>query len=211
MKIIIAACFVAIGINSLAQTPACPCTATTRKANQHRSGAKHTARYNNFAVKEDTITVSYINKWEKKYKAKTASIKTTPTQAASKRKQDTPEDSLYTLKGFMWFVSQESNECDFHIEIGAENVFGNLVIVEVTNENTALQKKIREVLAERGLKIMDCTTSNNNVAHFDDPLPVIVIGLGFYDASHKPDTNHGDVHTRKYSWELHPVQDIIFL
>ena len=58
---------------------------------------------------------------------------------------------------------------------------------------------------------MDCTTSNNNVAHFDDPLPVIVIGLGFYDASHKPDTNHGDVHTRKYSWELHPVQDIIFL
>jgi hypothetical protein len=40
---------------------------------------------------------------------------------------------------------------------------------------------------------------------------VLVTGVGFYDATHKPDTNHGDKHTRKYAWELHPVKEITFL
>jgi hypothetical protein len=192
------------------QTTACPCIAGTKKANQHRSDAKHVTNYEDFILKEDTITVAYINKWERKYKTKTMELKVTPTNPASQRKHDTPEDTLYILKGFIWLVKQEDNDCDFHMEIGPENVFGNRIIVEVTKENTALQKKIREELTARGLKIMNCNTSNNNVAHFDTPVPVIVIGLGFYDASHKPNTNHGDVHTKKYSWELHPVKDIIF-
>jgi hypothetical protein len=58
---------------------------------------------------------------------------------------------------------------------------------------------------------MHCGTSSSNVAHFDVPIHVVVTGLGFYDKSHASDTNHGDVHTKKYSWELHPVRDIDFL
>ena len=183
----------------------------TKKANQHRSDAKHVTSYEDFILKEDTISVEYMHKWEAKFKNKVTNIKTTPTNPASKRKNGTPEDTLYILKGFLWFVSQEGNDCDFHIEIGTDNVFKTRIIVEVTKENTVLQKKIREELFGRGLTIMDCNTHSSNEAHFDTPLPVIIIGLGFYDKSHAPNTNHGDIHTKKFSWELHPVQDIIFL
>jgi hypothetical protein len=210
MKAILCFLFLAVCFDSFAQTPGCPCTASTQKANQHRSGAKHVTNYDNFILKEDTITVTYINKWEKKYKSKTKTIKTTPGNVASERKHDTPEDTLYILKGFMWFVKQEDNDCDLHIEIGPQNVLGNRIVVEVAKENSILQQKILDTLFNQGLKIMNCSTSNTKTAHFDEPLPVIVTGLGFYDASHKPKTNHGDVHTRKYSWELHPVRDIIF-
>lgn len=210
MRVLVFILFVNGYIYCKAQKPTCPCSAGTKKANQHRSGAKHVTNYEDFVLKEDTITVAYINKWEKKFKAKTNTIKTIPTNPASKRKSGTPEDTLYVLKGFMWFVSQEDNDCDFHIEIGTDNVFANRIVVEVTKENTELQKKIRKELDARGEKILDCNTSSTEVAHFDNPIPVIIIGLGFYDTSHKPNTNHGDVHTKKYSWELHPVQEIIF-
>ena len=210
MRVIFCSLLFAIRLNVAAQTPTCSCSPGTKKANQQRSGAKHATNYEDFVSKDDTITVAYINKWERKYKTKTSTISVTPSNPASKRKPDTPEDTLYILKGFLWFVKQEENDCDFHIEIGPQNVFGNRIIIEVTKENTSLQQKIREELTARDLKIMNCNTHNNNVAHFDDPVPVVVIGLGFYDKSHKPDTNHGDVHTKRYSWELHPVKDIIF-
>ena len=189
----------------------CPCIATTKKKNQHRSEAKHATNYDDFVLKEDTITTAYINKWERKYRTKTSSISRTPTNPASKRKHDTPEDSLYILKGFMWFVKLEGNDCDFHIEIGPRNVIGNRIIIEVTRENIELQKKIKDKLDELGLKIMHCGTSSSNTAHYDVPIPVVVTGLGFYDVSHAPNTNHGDIHSKKYSWELHPVRDIEFL
>lgn len=189
----------------------CSCIATTDIERQHRSGAKHATNYDDFVLKEDTITTKYINKWERKYKTKTSTIKTAPANPASNRKNNTPEDSLYILKGYMWFVKLEGNDCDFHIEIGPKDVNGNRIVVEVTRENIELQEKIKDKLDQLGLKIMDCGTTSSTTAHFDEPIPVVVTGLGFYDASHKPDTNHGDVHTKKYSWELHPVRDIEFL
>jgi len=188
----------------------CPCESTTVKPHQQRSGAKHVENYDDFILKEDTITVKYIYKWQKKYKAKTAIIKTNPTNPASKRQHDTPEDSLYILKGFMWFVKQEDNDCDLHIEIGTKDSAATRIIVEVPKENQELQNKIFEKLESLHLKIVNCTISNPKKAHFKTPLPVIIVGLGFYDASHKPDTNHGDAHSKKYSWELHPVKEIIF-
>lgn len=210
MRVLFIVLFAAVVHYTAAQVPSCSCAAFTEKSRQRRSGAKHVTNYDDFVLKEDTITTAYIYKWERKYKTKTSGIKNTPTNHASQRKHDTPEDSVYILKGFMWFVKQEDNDCDFHIEIGPRNVFGNRIVVEVANENTDLQQKIREALTADGLKIMNCNTSNIKVAHFDVPVPVVVIGLGFYDASHKPNTNHGDIHTKRYSWELHPVKDIVF-
>jgi hypothetical protein len=35
----------------------CPCAADTKKANQHRSGAKHVTNYEDFVLKEDTINI----------------------------------------------------------------------------------------------------------------------------------------------------------
>jgi hypothetical protein len=188
----------------------CSCNALTPKTLQRRSDAKHVANYDDFFLHRDTIGVKYIYRWQKKYKAKTDIIKTNPANPASRRQHDTPEDSLYILKGFMWFVKQEDNDCDLHMEIGTEDSADIRIVVEVPKENKSLQNKIFKKLESLHLKIMNCTVSTSKKAHFTTPIPVIVTGLGFYDASHKPDTNHGDAHSKKYSWELHPVKEIIF-
>ena len=193
-----------------AQQTICSCTATTTFSNQHRSGAKHESKYNKFAKKKDTVSVKYIYEWEKKYSSLTDSISTGPQKPASKRKKGTPEDSLYILKGYMWFVKQEDNDCDLHVEIGTKDSADTRIAIEVTKENKKLQNKIKKELDKRQLLIMNCGTSDTKKAHFKKGISVLVVGLGFYDVSHKPDTNHGDAHTKKYSWELHPVKDIIF-
>jgi hypothetical protein len=187
----------------------CECEPTTEKNSQHRSEAKHEEDYDHFVLKTDTVTVSYISLWEKKYKRSTTNIKRTGNPE-SMRKNGTPEDTLYILKGYMWFVKIEENDCDFHIEIGPTNALSNRIVVEVPRENLALQKKIKQHLDGLGEKILNCGTSSIKKAHFDKPIPCVVTGLGFYDVSHKPNTNHGDIHTKKYSWELHPVKDILF-
>lgn len=197
-------------LTASASTQVCSCKATTQKSRQHRSDAKHTSNYDDFVLKEDTITVHYIYNWQKKYTPITNTIKTTPSNPASKRKHNTPEDTMYTLKGYMWFVKQEDNDCDFHIEIGTNDLADTRIVVEVPKENKTLQKKIYQHLDSLGLDVMNCGTSSSKKAHFATPLPVTVTGLGFYDATHKPNTNHGDAHTKKYSWELHPVKGIIF-
>ena len=188
----------------------CNCEPTTEINNQQRTVAKHEANYDDFNLKADTIRVSYINKWQKKFTAITNTITTHAGSANPLRQPESPEDTLYILKGYLWFVKVENNDCDFHIEIGPRNVLGNRIIVEVPQENTDMQEKIKHHLDSLGEKIMNCGTTNIKIAHFDKPYPVIVIGLGFYDASHAPNTSHGDVHTKRYSWELHPVREIIF-
>ena len=198
------------GTNVFCQAP-CNCIATTQQSHQQRTEAKHEENYDAFAEKQDTITVNYIYKWQKKYAAVTNTITIGAGSANSARQPDTPEDSMYTLKGYLWFVKTEDNDCDFHIEIGPKNVLGVRIVVEVPKENKELQKKIKAHLDSLHLKILNCGTSSTKTAHYDKPLKCVVTGLGFYDASHKPNTKHGDVHTKIYSWELHPVKDIEFL
>ena len=210
MKILLAA-ILFLSIHVCSAQPICNCTPSTQQDHQDRTEAKHVDNYNDFILKEDTVDVPYISKWQAKYKTKTNTITKKAHSANSARQHNTPEDSLYILKGYMWFVKTEGNDCDFHIEIGTTNVVRTRIVVEVAKENTAVQQKIKDHLDGLGLKIMGCGTNNTAIAHFDHPLECIVIGLGFYDASHKPMTNHGDVHTKRYSWELHPVKDIIFV
>jgi hypothetical protein len=194
-----------------AQSLSCPCEATTDISRQARTKAKHETNYKNYALKKDTINVKYIYKWQKRYHDLTKTITIKASKPSSLRKHGTSEDSLYILKGYLWFVKMEDNDCDFHMEIGTKNSYDTRIIIEATQENKLLQKKIENELQKRNLHILGCHYSNKAKAHFKKGIPVIVKGLGFYDASHKPDTNHGDKHTQKYSWELHPVQDIIFL
>ena len=192
-------------------TTTCECEPTTKFENQERSSAKHETYYANYKRKKDTVDVKFIYSWEKLYADSTKNISKNPQNSKSYRKHKTPEDTLYIVKAYMWFVKKEGNDCDFHIEIGPKRSNGTRVIIEVTRENIDLQKKIKAHLNTLELKIMGCGTGDSKKAHFKKGIPIVVIGLGFYDVSHKPNTNHGDKHTKKYSWELHPVKDIIFL
>jgi hypothetical protein len=190
----------------LAQTIVCVCNPAkeTPKKRQQRSTAKHEIHYNQYAANTDTISVNYIYNWQKQYKSTTSTISTAP---ASTRVHDTPEDTLYTLKGYIWFVKSESNDCDLHIEIGPKNSGGTRIVIEVPKENKALQNKLKQHLESLSLKIKGCSGGSGDT-HFQHGIPVLVTGLGFYDASHKP---NGDSHTKKYSWELHPIKEIEFL
>lgn len=178
---------------------------------QHRSGAKHVTDYASFPISPDTIYPETIYKWQSKYKSLTKTIKTNPSDPASHRKNGTPEDSMYILKGYMYFVKQERNDCDFHMEIGPKKKSKTRIVVEVASENCLLQRKIYNYITSHGYHVVNIDATSAPANHFPVGLPCVVKGLGFYDASHKPNTNHGDKHTKKYSWELHPVKDIIFL
>jgi hypothetical protein len=210
-KILLSSFLVILVFPVLAQDNACPCTPGTDVTRQHRTKAKHETEYGNYFLKKDTITVSYIYKWQAKYQANTDGIVTNPQNPKSYRLKQTPEDTLYILSGYLWFVKQEDNDCDFHIEIGPKSKSGQRIVVEVPAENASLQASIHDYLEAKGLKIVNCNTSNSVKAHFATGIKVVVTGLGFYDASHKPNTNHGDSHTKKYSWELHPVRNIVFV
>ena len=189
----------------------CPSIPTTKKANQDRTVAKHETNYSHFKKKKDTISVDYIYNWQAKYDSKTSLITTTVGKPTTLREHGTPEDSLYILKGYLWLVRMEENDCDFHMEIGPADSAGTRVVVEVPQENTTAQTKIRNEMNKRQLHIENCKPGTSKGYHFKTGIPVVITGLGFYDASHKPNTNHGDDHTKIYSWELHPVKAIVFL
>ena len=187
--------FLVYSSSTLAQ---CPCKPTTKVSNQERSIAKHEKHPENFAQRKDTITVRNIALWDKKYKSKTSALSDQPE---SKRMTGSPEDTLYVLRGYIWFVKREPNDCDYHIEIGKKNIDSSRIIVEVPKDNCALQHKIDDKLTELNLR---------KNKHFPAGIPCLIMGLGFYDASHRTDGHHGDSHTNTHIWELHPVTDIIW-
>jgi len=182
--------------NLYAQKDPCLCNETTPVPNQHRSKAKHVTDYSKYPKAKNEISPEDIINWQLLYSTYTRDIK-----KGSDRVQDTPEDSIYTLKGYMYFVKQEANDCDFHIEIGPKDIKSkSRVIVEVSKENCNLQKTILDYITSLGFKKMK---------QFTKGLPCTVVGLGFYDAAHKPN-KHGGIFTHKSSWELHPVKSFTF-
>jgi hypothetical protein len=194
-----------------AQPPGCPCTPTTPKSRQQRTSAKHTAVFKNIIERKKFLSTAEMSTWQDRYDSLTAGITTTRQAASSKRMHNTPEDTMYTIKAYLWFVKLEHNDCDLHMELGTADSTDTRVIVELPAELKTVQAQLKKELQKRGLPILNCGTSNSNKAHYAKGIPVLVRGIGFYDASHKPDTNHGDSHTKKYSWELHPVVAISFL
>jgi hypothetical protein len=203
MKALLISLFLTGIVNSFAQV--CTCAETTVKKNQERSKAKHTTSFSSFHVKSKAITPEVMYQWQHRYSSKTQNISTKPD---SPREHGTPEDTVYILHGYLWMVKIEDNDCDFHMEVGPRDKSKTRMIVEIPKENKTAQEKVRKHLDALNLKIKGCTGTGET--HFDKGIPIIIRGVGFYDASHKPNTNHGDEHTKKYSWELHPAETVMF-
>jgi hypothetical protein len=189
---------------SLAQFP-CDCVPRTLPSKQQRSEAKYIGCEHLHPFR-DTITPGDIMGWDARYKTITAGVTDAP---GSSRLKSTPEDSVYVLKGYIWFVRRIRDDCDFHIEIGGSSPDDKRIIAEVKNRDCPLRRKLNAAIEAQGEKI--CKGGNCSKYHFRKGLPVIIIGAGFFDASHAADGNHGDEHTRHSLWEIHPVTDIIFL
>ncbi len=180
-----------------------PCKCKDPKAQKHyRHGEKHETDFGKYHAAAGTISAADIVSWQKKYKDATKALK---ASADKSRMKDTPEDSLYTLKGFMWYVKHESagpgRDCDFHIEIGPQTKSGRRAVVEVTLDKCALQQEILDTIDAHGYLLKK---------EFSKPIPCTVTGLGFYDGIHPPSGHGRRGKTTFSSWELHPVKSILF-
>ena len=117
-----------------------------------------------------------------------------------------------TLKGELWRVNVEANDCDFHLEIsgigGSQS--DDRVIVEIPQgpKFVAARNALLQALTANGVKLKAQTP-------LATPLHVQVLGFSFYDAWHfsanDPQRGHGHGSAQVAAlWEIHPVFAIIF-
>lgn len=184
-----------------AQDP-CKCN-DVRAPHHYRYAQKHETNFAKFSTASHEISPADIIGWQERYRDQTKGFRkrTVPLP----RLEQSPEDSLYSLTGYMWFVKHESKgpdrDCDFHIEIGTRKKSGRRAVVEVTDDNCRLQQVILDTLESRGYKLKK---------EFPEGIPCTVTGLGFYDGIHPPSGHGRRGKTTFSSWEIHPVKDIVF-
>ena len=186
----------------------CACEPKVGSVRPYRIEAKWDTAFSQYALSKRVIKSYNVRRWEKKY-ANLAGGSTVSWN--TKRLANIPEDSLYTLEGYLWFVKAEV-DCDYHIQIGPRSKTSMRAVVEVTIKNCDLQKEIRDTLRARGY-----AGSLETGIELNKGIPVTVVGLGFYDWQHHfktpPADTPGDSPLRKQSgtaWEIHPVQSIKF-
>jgi hypothetical protein len=182
-----------------------PCNCKDRKAPHHyRFAEKHETNFSGFTKAKSAIIPGDIVDWQRRYRDRVSDLRKRKSDLA--RRKDTPEDTLYTLSGYMWYVKHERTgpdpDCDFHIEIGPKTRSGRRVVVEVTDDNCKLQREILGRMESDGFKLKK---------EFSHGIPCTVTGLGFYDGVHPPSGHGRRGKTTFSSWELHPVKDIKFV
>lgn len=168
----------------------------------YRFEAKREKKYDKFHVAQEPMKLSSTREWQKKY----AKLMKKEVTRETKRVKNTPEDSLYTLDGYLWYVNKQI-DCDFHMQIGPKSKSGKRTVVEITLDNCAMQQMILDTLKSRGFSA--------NRKEFDEGMPVTVIGLGFYDGQHgaKKAKEGASSWIKKQAgtaWELHPIKAIVF-
>ena len=182
-----------------------PCTPMQALANQNRTHMKHrTPPSQNPGM--TLITVQQV-------------IAATPASGVSQpgfKTRDTPLDprelQVITLKGELWRVNIEANDCDFHLEI-SETGGGqgdDRIIVEIPQgpNFAAARTALLQALKANGVTLKAQTP-------LAQPIHVQVLGFSFYDAWHfssnNPQRGHGHGSAQVASlWEIHPVFAIIF-
>lgn len=125
---------------------------------------------------------------------------------------DPRETSVLTLKGDLWAINIEPNDCDFHLEISAVGgaATDDRVIAEIPQlpSFVAARNALINQLHAAGVALQKRTILKS-------PIRVQVLGFAFYDAWHYSAANpqrgnkHGSPQVGSL-WEIHPVWGIIF-
>ena len=181
------------------------CTATQTVANQNRTRMKHrTPPHQNPGVTLMTVAQLVAS-------APAAGI-TSPGARRSVQPIDPREASVWTLKGDLWAINIELNDCDFHLEVSelGGSVNSDRVIVEIpqTAPFVAARNALLNKLHGAGLTLHARTK-------LAQPIRVQVLGFAFFDAWHFSAANpqrgnhHGSPQVGSI-WEIHPVWAIIF-
>ena len=196
--------------DTFSQPDPCACQPDVGKIHPYRLDAKWETNGTTFPRSKKTITPSTLFSWEKKYsKSANGSIVAWNTARLTK----TPEESIYTMNGWLWFVKAEV-DCDFHIQIGKKSRAAHRrAVVEVTIKQCQLQNLILDSLFAQGFTMSQIKKG----AELKHSLPVTLEGMGFYDWQHqlkKPSANtpaHSPLWKQQgTAWELHPVITVKF-
>ncbi|HEX9606112.1 MAG TPA: hypothetical protein VF962_02695 [Gemmatimonadaceae bacterium] len=190
-RVVLLLCAAALTRVVLADTP---CKPTTPKGSQSRTKLKHRVAAPTTAT---ATTVGDIVAWPVPDLAD-------PKVRRSNSPIDPREQRAFTLRGDLWRVKQEANDCDYHLEIVAPggSDTDRRVIVELPREEDALQKQLVKAVTEAGQQASG--------KDFSTALPITVTGYAFIDGAHwsKKNPKKGNKHGSKYVetlWELHPV------
>ncbi len=174
------------------QPDACGCSPLIPLSSSYRAEAKLEKDFSKFVKRKNTIDINEVRSWEKKYTPKMNSV-----SPVSSRVKETPEDTIYTVTGYIYDVRLKKNDCDLHLEIGTENVNDLRIVAEIPHENCKLQQKLLDELAKK----------NFLYKHQNEKgIKCTITGLGFYDGNHPEKENKK--HERGNSWEIHPVISI---
>ena len=174
---------------SYSQNDPCNCIPKRGKA-PYRLNAKTEKNYENYHTKKKSITPETMRTWEERYADRTKR----DIDKNAERLKKTPEDTVYTLNGYIYKIIKEI-DCDYHIILGGENPSDQKAEIEVTIENCDLQKKIMQYMSNHNLHFN---------REFGEPVKCQVKGLGFYDGQ------HGVKKLTGTAWELHPVKSLKF-
>jgi len=181
------------------------CTATQPVAKQNRTNMKHrTPPHQNPGVKLMTVANMVA--------APPAAGINSPGSRTSAQPIDPRESSVLTLKGDLWAINIEPNDCDLHLELSevGGSVDDDRVIVEIpqTASFVAARNALLNRLKAAGVALHARTK-------LTQPIRVQVLGFAFYDAWHfsPTDPQRGNHHGSPQVgalWEIHPVWAIIF-
>lgn len=185
------------------------CTPTTAKTKQERTKLKHRTLAANAQAKK--VTVTQMLGWDPP-----ANFDDPAVRKAAAAHGGTPADpredqpwQVYKLRGKLWRIVMEKNDCDFHLEIGVtqKGSKGYRVIAEIPNDSGYLnsRKALIQALSDAGK-----TISPGKDVKLDEAIKIEVLGFAFYDSAHyskkypQQGHSHGTVYVNTL-WELHPA------
>ena len=170
----------------------CGCSPLKSSGELYRAEAKYEKDFSKYTEHEGVISSETVRGWQKIYKSKTNNVFDN-----SLRMKNTPEDSIYTLTGYIYQAKMNSNDCDLHLEIGTKNSLALRTVAEISKDSCKLQEQIIQQLKEKGFAI----DKQNSTG-----IKCTLKGFGFYDGKHPLKKNKK--HEKGSAWEIHPVISI---
>lgn len=155
-------------------------------------------------------------------------VKTNDARYDSARILDQPikENKLITVSGWLYLVAFESDDCDFHIQLGTQprtlsnhpTAADNCMIVEVPSGEyaTTISTQVETVRDWVVAKLLHNTDPKIGSIHvMQHPVYVKVTGALFYDDDHVYKADHTTGRGKKGMasktlWEVHPMTAIAF-
>ena len=193
-----------------AQSNPCDCQPSVGEHHPYRLIAKWETDLSKYHRAKDTLAPASLHAWQNLYRQV---VNKRTVGWNTPRLKGTPEDSVYILRGWLWYVRKEG-DCDYHLQIGKKNKRAKRrAVVEVTIKNCALQRALLDTLLSRGYTLSEISKG----FELKRGILVSIAGLGLYDGEHGIKTPPKSVASTSplwkqegTAWELHPVFEMSF-